>query len=394
MATGSSEAASASREFSEDDLADLCEALHKISTKYRFFGLQIGLKMHEIRRITVKIHGDPDDCLLEVLSARLNQEPALTCADVVRALRSENVGEHSLALEFQGKFECKALVDNDGSQRMKNEESDSGSDSSEDREDSEGKSSDEEEKSETDEESYTSASEEEVKKKKPRSVPYKEVKEKNRELEEGKAVRRRKMKRVGGTAMESSKLNLQRSVKKLVEACRNKHRGESLSAIGSSSPSTLKQQATKKEGKRKKHVRKMKETREREKEAPYCGRDQSSSEVDMVKNQYDGEMKELVNIFERFFGQLCCVNFNTKFVAAELLKKGLISKAMMRDMMLSPESQQARIISLIDELNEMIKSHPDCLYELIEMMLENDALQETAKEMLREAGTLISCTCV
>ena len=106
MATGSSDAASASREFSEDDLADLCEALHKISTKYRFFGLQIGLKMHEIRRITVKTRRDPDDCLLEVLSARLNQESVLTCADVVRAPRSHNVGEHNLALEFQRKFEC------------------------------------------------------------------------------------------------------------------------------------------------------------------------------------------------------------------------------------------------------------------------------------------------
>ena len=46
MAAGSSKAASASREFSEDDLADLCEALHKVSTKYMFIGLQIGLKMH------------------------------------------------------------------------------------------------------------------------------------------------------------------------------------------------------------------------------------------------------------------------------------------------------------------------------------------------------------
>ena len=104
MAAGSSEAASASREFSEDDLGDLCDALHKISTKYRFFGLKIGLKMHEIRGIAAK-HSDPADRLLEILSARLNQESALTCADIVKALKSTSVSEHSLAVEFQKQFE-------------------------------------------------------------------------------------------------------------------------------------------------------------------------------------------------------------------------------------------------------------------------------------------------
>ena len=104
MAAGSSEAALASREFSEDDLADLYEALHNVSTKYRFFGLQIGLKMHEICGIAAG-HSDSPDCLLEILSARLNQESALTCADIVKALKSTSVGEHSLATEFQKQFE-------------------------------------------------------------------------------------------------------------------------------------------------------------------------------------------------------------------------------------------------------------------------------------------------
>ena len=104
MASGSSEAASASREFSEDDLGDLCDALYKVSTKYRFFGLKIGLKMHEIRGIAAK-HSDSADRLLEILSARLNQESALTCADIVKALKSTSVSEHSLAIEFQKQFE-------------------------------------------------------------------------------------------------------------------------------------------------------------------------------------------------------------------------------------------------------------------------------------------------
>ena len=108
MAAGSSEATSASREFSEDDLADLSAALHTVSTKYRVFGLQIRLKMHEVRGIAAK-YSDSADCLLEILSARLNQESALTCADIVKALKSPDVGEHKLATEFLKQFESKGL---------------------------------------------------------------------------------------------------------------------------------------------------------------------------------------------------------------------------------------------------------------------------------------------
>ena len=106
----------------------------------------------------------------------------------------------------------------------------------------------------------------------------------------------------------------------------------------------------------------------------------------MTKNQYEGEKKELVNIFEQFFGQLCCVVFNPKDIAAKLQKKGLISRAMMRDMMLSPESQQANIVALVDGLDEVIKSCPYRLFMIIKVMLENEALQKTAREILREAG--------
>ena len=172
----------------------------------------------------------------------------------------------------------------------------------------------------------------------------------------------------------------------------------SLTAIGSSSPSTSqeekkKQPVSKKQGHRKKHVRKMKEKRERMKRgkgktAHSSGTDDSSPECDMTKYQYEGEMKELVNIFERFFGQLCCAVFDPKDIAAKLQKKGLISKSMMRDMMLSPESQQAKIIALIDCLDGMIKSRPENLFVIIKVMLENEALQETAREIQREAGTL------
>ena len=326
-----------------------------------------------------------------------------------------------------------------------NEESDSGNDSSEDGEDSEVKSSYEEGKRETDEEFSTAPSEEEVKKKKKKekSVSHEKEKAKKEGFEEERKLME---KRVSKGTVEQSKYDSLQGGRRFDEIHTRKVKGKreseaaslkydsprddeqsdpghgsrdqeeddiqqkrkkkkkqrrersmSPTAIGSSSPSTSqeekkKQPVSKKQVHRKKHVRKMKEKRERmkrgkEKAACSSGTDDSSPECDMTKNQYEGEMKELVNIFEQFFGQLCCVEFRPKDIAAKLQKKGVISKAMMRDMMLSPESQQAKIIALVDELDKMIKSCPHQLFVIIEVMLENEALQETAKEILRETGT-------
>ena len=325
-----------------------------------------------------------------------------------------------------------------------NEESDSGNESSEDGEDSEGKSSDEEEKTENDEESSTAPSEEEVKKKKKeKSVSHEKEKAKKEGFEEERKLME---KRVSKALVEQSKYDSPQRGRQFDETHTRKVKGKreseaaslkygspgddeqsdpghgsrdqeeheiqqrrrknkkqrressmSPTANGSSSPSTSQEEkktqpVSKKHGHRKKHVRKMEEKRKRmkgqkEKAACSSGTDDSSPECDMTKNQYEGEMKELVNIFEQFFGQLCCIEFKPKDIAAKFQKKGLISKAMMRDMMLSPESQQAKIIALIDELDKKTRSHPDCLFMIIEVMLENEALQETAREILSEAGT-------
>ena len=326
-----------------------------------------------------------------------------------------------------------------------NEESDSGNDSSEDEEDSEVESSDEEEKTEVDEESSTFPSQNEVKKKKKKekSVSHEKEKAKKESFEEERKLME---KRISKAAVEQSKYySLQRGrqfdeprtrkvkgkresgaaslkydspgddkqsdpghynrdqeehdIQQKRRKKKKQRRESSMSptANGSSSPSTSqeekkKQPVSKKQGHRKKHVRKMKEKRERmkrgkEKRACLPGTDDSSPECDMTKKQYEGEMKELVNIFERFFGKLCCAVFDPKDVAAELQSVVLISKSMMREMMLSPESQQAKIIALVDELDKMIKSCPDHLFMIIEVMLKNEALQETAREILREIGT-------
>ena len=105
-------------------------------------------------------------------------------------------------------------------------------------------------------------------------------------------------------------------------------------------------------------------------------------------SEYEGieEEKELASVFECFYGQLCCVEFNPKEIAAQLQKKGLISIPLMKELIISPESQQAKIITLIDALYEMIKSQPEHLFSCIEVMVKNDALQEAGRELLTEAG--------
>ena len=128
--------------------------------------------------------------------------------------------------------------------------------------------------------------------------------------------------------------------------------------------------------------------KERERSSEYyegMSADDSSPECDM-KNQSEVEMKELAPVFERFYGKLCCVEFNPRNIAAQLQEKALISIPVMNEMLLSPESQQAMIVSLIGALYEKIKSHPEHLFLCIEVMLENDALQKAGKEILNEAG--------
>ena len=102
--------------------------------------------------------------------------------------------------------------------------------------------------------------------------------------------------------------------------------------------------------------------------------------------ELEGKLKELAKVFGCFFGQICIIEFDPVDAAVKLQKKGMITTELMKDLMLSQASQQEKIIKLVDGLNEVIKSHPKYLCTCIKVMLEIDALKETAKEMLREAG--------
>ena len=263
------------------------------------------------------------------------------------------------------------------------EESDS-DDSSEDKKDrdSEQKSSNEEEETEPDDESSPDTSEEEVKRKPV--VPYMKEREKETGGRKGEQVMMTAdvQDLQGGEDQSDPDRDQEEDDIQPKKRSRRRHRKSSMSHTtrGSSSPSTSQNQVDSKEqnGKNEKgkdHKKKGKPKRKEEASdsSPECDR---SSESEKLK----------INVFEYFYGQLCCEISNPVETAAQLQKKGLISKAVMRDMMRSPESQQEKSINLVDKLDEIIKSQPDCLFTFIEVLLENDALQKVDSEILTAAG--------
>ena len=111
------------RKFDRSDLDSLYEALYPVRAKYMSFGLQIGLDIDKLRSIEMHFYRS-SECLREVLSARLKQEPTLTCANIVPALQSATVREPRLADEFESLFGDKSVTqfqfctDKDAQQRI------------------------------------------------------------------------------------------------------------------------------------------------------------------------------------------------------------------------------------------------------------------------------------
>ena len=175
---------------------------------------------------------------------------------------------------------------------------------------------------------------------------------------------------------------------------RRRHRESSKSPIvrGGSSPSSS--QEERKPGSRRqrrtpnhggKYKRKEKKKR-RETSSRSSDTDSSSPESEMLKNLTKSEKKKLKKVFKYSFGQLCSASFNPVETAVQLQTKGLISPGLMMDIIRSPESQQDKIIRLVCGLDNRIRSRPERLFGCIEVLLENDALQEVGRKMLRQTG--------
>ena len=114
--------------------------------------------------------------------------------------------------------------------------------------------------------------------------------------------------------------------------------------------------------------------------------DSSSPECDISKKLTEDEVKKISKVFKQFFGQLCCTIVNPVEIAAQLQRKHLISQKVMIDMLNSPETKQAKTISLVLKLSKRIESRPYRMYRFIEVLLGNSVLQGAGREILRETG--------
>ena len=181
---------------------------------------------------------------------------------------------------------------------------------------------------------------------------------------------------------------------------RRRHRERSVSptARGSSSlsasPEEKPRRPTSRQKKKPTHGKSQKKKKQSSKKRGDDGNsskdtDDSSPECDMLKKPSETEGKKLKEVFERFFGQLCCAIVDPVATAAQLQRKGLLSKSMMKEMITSPESKQEKTIHLVDEVDKRIDLHPDSLFVFVQVLLENDALKEAGTEMLRETGNML-----
>ena len=281
----------------------------------------------------------------------------------------------------------------DSTQEYSEDEESDSDDSSEDEEDrdSEQISSNEEEETEPDDESSPDTSEVEVKRKP--AVPY------TKKEAGGRKGKRMKiaadvldlpgdedLSDPGGRDQEEHDIQPKKR-------SRRRHRESSMSPTtrGSSSPSTSQEEnqrsketpKPKGKGRKKKDVEK---TKTKEGLSSSTETDNSSPECDMLRNITETERKGLRKVFKRSFGRLCFAIRNPVELATLLQMKGLLTYSVMNELLTSPESTQAKTITLVRALQKQVKSRPDRMFNIIQVFLYDEALQQTGREIWTETG--------
>ncbi|CAI8032740.1 hypothetical protein GBAR_LOCUS18483, partial [Geodia barretti] len=112
------------------------------------------------------------------------------------------------------------------------------------------------------------------------------------------------------------------------------------------------------------------------------GESSSSTETDGSSPEYhynisETESKGLRKVFKRFSGRLCYLMKEPVELATHLQIKNLIQYSVMIELLTSPESEQAKAITLVRDLHKQMKSHPAKLFSIVEVFLQNAALQRT-----------------
>ena len=460
-------------ELGEDDLNVVLEALHPVAAKYLFLGVAMKVKMNEIEKIKMQC-SNPDECLLKILSFRLNQIPSLTWRDIDTALRSGPVGEVKLANRIRKQYghlypSSQASLDHTQGRKVSESAKNATMEEKEEMKYAQKQDFDEEvseseryrkpsEKLRIDSDLITNEAVVEETQQKAKESPYtKRHSEPDKDYErkmqpegktkkatddkgksESEVVDRHKV--ITGEYLE------QRAPKEVQKAAksesiasssegealtdefetaegtfsseqeggdlgeehdiqpkkrsRRRHRESSMSptARGSSSPSTSQEENRKKpeskvklkpKGKGKSQRKKKlsaKKTDKKEGLSSSTDTDNSSPECDMLKNISETESKSLRKVFKRFFGRLCFTINAPVELATRLQMKGLLTYSVMNELLISPESEQAKTISLVRALQKQVKSRPDRMFNIIQVFLGDEVLQHTGREIWTETG--------
>ena len=458
-------------ELSEDDLKVVFRALHSVAEKYKFLGVEMNVKMNEIKKIQRQCY-DPDECLLEVLSFRLRQVPSLTWEDVDVALRSDTVGEPQLANRIREQYghlypSSQASLDHKQGKKISEMTKTAAMEEKEEMKYPQ-KHIDEQvseseryrkpsEKVQMDSDLVTNEAVVKETQPKAKESPYKKrysEPENNYEREMQPEGKRKKATDDKGKSesevvdrhkVYTGKCSEQRAPKEVQKAAksesiasssegevvtddfeiaegtfsseqeedlaekhdiqpkkrsRRRHRETNMSptARGSPSPSSSQEENQRKPESKVKLKPKGKGKSQRKKKASAIKTDKkeglssstetdnSSPECDMLKNISETERKGLRKIFKRFFGRLCFTIKAPVELATRLQMKGLLTYSVMNELLTSPESEQAKTITLVRALQKQVKSRPDRMFSIIQVFLHDEALQQTGREIWTETG--------
>ena len=429
-------------ELGEDDLRVVFRALHSVAEKYKVLGVEMNVKMTEIKKIQRQCF-DHDECLLEVLLVRLKQIPSLTWRDIETALRSDTVGEPQLADRIRRQYghlyslhlslesplgkkqRTKVMTRSkkkEVSARISIQEHDFVEEVSEP-------------------ERYRKPSEEGqmesmvVKKtwqkaKKSTFTKIHSARDNNihmfSETECGqRADQKRRLKHkhqrtprlvklkeyYAASGKESSsihsetQINLDKSPETIVEKLNSdmsdmeeqqhviRKTGRKMRVHSDSQPasSPVSQGGTqsdskcrRRETKHQTHIKRVRH--QKSSSSSETDDDSSSQECDLLKNLSESENKALIKAFKCCFGKLCLAIKDPEKAAAELQARHLLSCSMIESLLTSPESQQVKAIALVRALKKRIKSRPVRVFTIIEVFLHNENLKEAGRELWSETG--------
>ena len=409
----------------EDDLKTLIDALYPIAMKYLFFGIQINVKMSEIKRIQSRCT-DPNECLLEILSLRLGQFPPLTLYDIDKALRSNPICEFMLAIRIREQYSkqyssIRTLVTQQMRKRKLSDTSESDTQFVSDSEESvkKGALSETDEASENDTDDsklltqerlfkdrdmmetpikFVSDSEESVKKgalsessKRDTSVEQSEVMVQHSDY--GGKLRKRKKPQTQLLSKDSGIMETPlKTASKTADSDSNsfKHyRQVKRKKHGKARDSSVAKYDTKWPTKSQSHRKRRESNRKRVKmESSSCSSSECnfSSPEDMNSKLSELQNKTIIKVFKSFFGRLCCTIEDPLEIAVQLQEKFLVSRSELENLIKSSDSTVSKTLTLVHTLHRKIKSRPNIIFSTVQVLLQNLALKETAQHMWTEIG--------